>query len=108
MDDTWGLTKMTRLEVVIGGEDVPVVTDLLSEVADTGSTAVANVSGHSYCGHHQGRLVCNDRDALTLLTGVLPAERAGAVLAGLRLLPARGSGVLLVSDTWVSRPDCCQ
>jgi nitrogen regulatory protein PII len=108
MDDTWGLTKMTRLEVVIGGEDVPVVTNLFSEVGATGFTAVSNVSGLGHSGYHQGRLLFNDRNALTLLTVVLPAERAGALLAGLRPLLARRSGVLLVSETWVSRPEYFQ
>ena len=105
MDETWGLTQMTRVEVVVGGEDVSVVTDLFSKVGATGFTLVSNVSGHGHSGYHQGRLLFNDRNALALLTVVLPAERAGALLEGLRPLLARRSGVLLVSDTWVSRPE---
>ena len=108
MNDNWGLTRMTKVEVVVGGEDVSLVTDLFSEVGATGFTAVSNVSGLGHSGYHQGRLLFNDRNALALLTVVLPAERAGALLEGLRPLLAARSGVLLVSDTWVSRPEYFQ
>lgn len=72
MDETWGLTQLTRVEVVVGGEDVPVVAELFSEVGATGFTAVSNVSGLGHSGYHQGRLLFNDRNALALLTVVLP------------------------------------
>ncbi len=99
---------MTKVEVVVGGEDVPVVTELFSEVGARGYTAISNVSGLGHSGYHQGRLLFNDRSVLTILTVVLPAERATALLDGLRSLLANRSGVLLVSDTWVSRPEYFQ
>ncbi|MHB8287868.1 MAG: P-II family nitrogen regulator [Acidimicrobiales bacterium] len=99
---------MTKVEVVVGGEDVPVVTELFSEVGASGYTAISNVSGLGHSGYHQGRLLFNDRSVLTILTVVLPAERATALLDGLRSLLAHRSGVLLVSDTWVSRPEYFQ
>ena len=108
MDETWDLTQMTRIEVVVNGEDVAVAADLFSEAGARGFTAVSNVSGLGHSGHHQGRLLFNQRDALTLLTVVLPAERAGALLEGLRSLLVNRSGVMLVSDTWVSRPEYFQ
>ncbi len=108
MDEAWGLTRMTKVEVVVGGEDVPVVTELFSEVGARGYTAISNVSGLGHSGYHQGRLLFNDRSVLTILTVVLPAERATALLDGLRSLLANRSGVLLVSDTWVSRPEYFQ
>ncbi len=108
MDEAWGLTRMTKVEVVVGGEDVPVVTELFSEVGASGYTAISNVSGLGHSGYHQGRLLFNDRSVLTILTVVLPAERATALLDGLRSLLANRSGVLLVSDTWVSRPEYFQ
>jgi nitrogen regulatory protein PII len=108
VDEAWGLTRMTKVEVVVGGEDVPVVTELFSEVGASGYTAISNVSGLGHSGYHQGRLLFNDRSVLTILTVVLPAERATALLDGLRSLLANRSGVLLVSDTWVSRPEYFQ
>ena len=105
MDETWGLTRMTRVEVVINGEDVAVVTELFSEVGAKGFTAVSNVSGLGHSGLHQGRLLFKERSSLTFLTVVLPAERAGALVDSLRDLLVDHSGVMLVSDTWVSRPE---
>lgn len=105
MDERLGLTQMTRVEVVVNGEDVAAATELFAEVGARGFTAVSNVSGLGHSGHHQGRLLFNERSVLTLLTVVLPSERAGALLAGLRDLLASRSGVMLVSDTWVSRPE---
>lgn len=108
MDEAWGLTQLTRVEVVIGGEDVPVVAELFAQVGATGFTVVSNVSGLGHGGYHQGRLAFNDRNGLALVTVVLPAERVGALLDGLRPLLAHRSGVLLVSDTWVTRPEYFQ
>ena len=104
MDETWGLTQMTKVEVVINGDDVAAVTGLFTEVGARGFTAVSNVSGLGHSGQHQGRLLFNDRSSLTFLTVVLPGERAGALIDGLRELLGDRSGVMLVSDTWVSRP----
>lgn len=105
MDETWGLTPMTKVELVIHGDDVPSVTELFSAVGARGFTAVSNVSGLGHSGLHQGRLLFNERSALTYLTVVLPPERTPALLDGLRQLLADRSGVMLVSDTWVSRPE---
>ncbi len=105
MDELWGLTRMTRVEVVVGGDDLPAVTELFAEVGATGFTAVSNVSGLGHGGFHEGRLLFNDRSGLSLLIVVLPTEGVEALLAGLRPLLARRPGVLMVSDTWVSRPE---
>lgn len=99
---------MTKIEVVVSGEDVPLLAELFSEVGATGFTAVSNVSGLGHSGYHQGKLLFNDRNALALLTVVLLPERASALLNGLRPLMAHRSGVVLVSDTWVSRPEYFQ
>ena len=105
MNNIWDLTQMTKVEIVISGEDMPVIVELLSEVGATGFTALSNVSGLGHSGYHQGRLLFNDRNALTMLTVVLPNERATALINGIRPLLSDRSGVLFVSDTWVSRPE---
>lgn len=108
MDEAWGLTRMTRVELVVSGEAVPVATQLFTEAGAIGFTVVSNVSGLGHSGYHQGRLLFNDRNSLALLTVVLPPERTGALLDALRQLLAHRSGVLLVSETWVSRPEYFQ
>jgi hypothetical protein len=81
------------------------VADLFAEVGATGFAAVSNVSGLGRDGYHQGRLLFNDRNGLALLMVVLPADRVADLLDGLRALFARRPGVLMVSDTYVSRPE---
>ncbi|MDA8374683.1 MAG: transcriptional regulator [Actinomycetota bacterium] len=108
MDDSWHLTRMTKVEVVIGGDDVSAITDMFSQVGATGFTAVSGVSGLGHSGYHQGRLLFNDRSTLTMLTVVVPNELAGMLLKELRPLLERRSGVMFVSDTWVSRPEYFQ
>lgn len=100
-----GLSRMTKVEVVVAGDDVPTVRRVLEAADATGWTSVSNVSGLGHGGLHQGDLLFNDRAALTLLITVVPDERADALIAGLRELFDERSGVMFVSDTYVSRPE---
>ncbi len=99
------LTRMTKLEVVVRGADAALVSNLLTNSGVTGYTSLSGVSGFGHHGYHQGRLLFNETDTLALLIAVMPDDRADAVLAGLRALFEDRSGVMFVSDTYVSRPD---
>lgn len=105
MTDRPGLTRMTKVEVVVPGADAPTVRALFRDAGATGYTTLSGVSGLGHHGERAGPLLFNQRDALEMLITVLPDERAGALLAGLRPLLAASSGVVFVSDTYVSRPD---
>ncbi len=98
------LTKMAKIEVVVDGDDVPAVRDLLLAAGATGYTAVTGVSGFGHHGHHQGRLLFNDRASLSLLISVAPLDRVETVIAGIRQLLEDHHGVFFVSETHVSRP----
>ncbi len=99
------LTPMTKVEVVVTGDDLPALREVFAAAGATGYTSVANVSGVGHHGFHQGRLAFNERDALTLVITVVPDDRADAVLAGVQHLLADRPGVMFVSDTNVSRPE---
>jgi nitrogen regulatory protein PII len=99
------LTPMARIEVVVEGDDVPAVRSLFLDAGATGYTAVTGVTGFGHGGHHQGRLLFNDRASLSMLITVVPMDRADALIAGIRRLLDDHSGVLFVSETHVSRPD---
>jgi hypothetical protein len=47
----------------------------------------------------------NQQAALELLITVVPEEKVEALLAGLRPLLDTSSGVMFVTETYVSRPD---
>ena len=104
--NTWtGLTPMARIEVVIDGEHVPVIRDILLASGATGYTALHGVSGFGHGGQHEGRLLFNDRNSLSLLISIIPLERAESLIAGIRRVLNNAPGVMFVSETHVSRPE---
>jgi len=100
-----GLSRMTKIEVVVTGADAPAVRELFASAGATGFTSLSGVSGLGHHGFHQGRLLFNDQAALELLITVVGEEKVDTLLAGLRPLLAESSGVMFVSDTYVSRPE---
>ena len=102
---TVGLAKMTKIEVVVSGADAPAVREMIQSVGATGFTSLSGVSGLGHGGYHQGRLLFNQQAALELLITVVPEEKVEALLAGLRPLLDTSSGVMFVTETYVSRPD---
>ncbi|MEI7915273.1 MAG: DUF190 domain-containing protein [Mycobacteriaceae bacterium] len=99
------LTKMTKIEVVVPGSDAPAVRELIQSVGATGYTSLSGVSGLGHHGYRQGRLLFNQQAALELIITVVPEEKVDALLAGLRPLLDSSSGVMFVTETFVSRPD---
>jgi nitrogen regulatory protein PII len=99
------LTRMTKIEVVVTGADGPAVRELISASGATGYTSLSGVSGLGHHGQHQGRLLFNQQATLELIITVVPDSRAEDLIAGLRPLLSASSGVLFVTDTYVSRPD---
>lgn len=99
------LTRMTKIEVVVTGADAPAVRDLIQATGATGYTSLSGVSGLGHRGQHQGRLLFNQQATLELIITVVPNERADDLVAGLRPLLSASSGVMFVTDTYVSRPD---
>jgi len=99
------LTAMAKIEVVVDGDDVSAVRDLFLDAGATGYTAVSGLSGLGHGGHHQGKLLFNDRASLSMLITVVPIERSEALIAGIRRLLDDRSGVLFVTETHVSRPE---
>ena len=100
-----GLTAMTKIEVVVNGDDVAEVGEGLTTCGATGYTVLSGVSGLGHRGFHQGRLHFNDRDALRMVLTVVPDERSDGVISSLRAFLEDRPGVLFVSDTYVSRPE---
>ncbi|MGI9125798.1 MAG: P-II family nitrogen regulator [Mycobacterium sp.] len=99
------LTRMTKIEVVVSGTEAPAVRELIQSVGATGYTSLSGVSGLGHHGYHQGRLLFNQQATLELIITVVPEEKADALLAGLRPLLDASSGVMFVTETFVSRPD---
>lgn len=99
------LTKMAKIEVVVSGSEAPAVREIFKQSGVTGFTSVSGVSGLGHGGYHQGRLLFNDQATLEMLITVVTFEKIDSLLAGLRPLLEESSGVMFLSDTYVSRPE---
>ncbi|MEH3128663.1 MAG: transcriptional regulator [Mycolicibacterium neoaurum] len=102
---TTTLARMTKVEVVVSGQDAAAVRDVITGVGATGFTSVSGVSGLGHHGYHQGRLLFNQQATLELIITVVPDDKVEALLAGLRRLLDASPGVLFVTETYVSRPE---
>jgi nitrogen regulatory protein PII len=96
---------MTKIEVVVSGSEASAVRELIQSIGATGYTSLSGVSGLGHGGYHQGRLLFNQQAALELIITVVPESRTDALLAGLRPLLDASSGVMFVTETFVSRPE---
>lgn len=100
-----GLTRMIRVEVIVEGDQVALIRDLFQASGARGWTAIPGVSGFGHHGEHAGRLLFNDRGGLHWLFTVVPPDRAEALVGAVRRLLDEHRGVVLVTETYVSRPD---
>lgn len=102
-----GLTlhPMKEIKIVVQGEHVKFLTDLLDGVGATGYTIINNVSGKGHHGFHEGHLLFNDTSSQVIVFTVVPHEKVELILAGLGPLFNKHSGTMFVSDVAVSRRD---
>ena len=97
------LHPMKEVRVIINGEHRAFVTDLLNKVNVTGYTIIGNVAGKGHHGVHEAHFMFNDTESLVMIMSVVPEEKVEPILAGLKPLFDRHSGVMFVSDVAVSR-----
>ena len=100
-----GLTlhPMKEIRVIVSGENRPFVTELLDKVEATGYTIIGNISGKGHHGVREAHFMFSEQERLVMIMAVVPEEKVESVLAGLRPLFDRYSGVMFVSDVAVSR-----
>ncbi|MEP7150485.1 MAG: DUF190 domain-containing protein [Nitrospira sp.] len=100
-----GLTlhPMKEIRVIVSGENRPFVTELLDKVEATGYTIIGNISGKGHHGVREAHFMFSEQESLVMIMAVVPEEKVEPVLAGLRPLFDRYSGVMFVSDVTVSR-----
>lgn len=96
------LHPMKEIKIIIQGEDLKFVTDLLDDKA-TGYTIIHNISGKGHHGFHTAHAMFNEMDSIVMLMTVVTAEKVEPILAGLKPLFEHHTGVMFVSDVAVSR-----
>src|SRR4249920_2284936 len=96
------LHPMKEIRIIIEGEHLKFATDLLDNKA-TGYTIVHNISGKGHHGFHTAHAMFNEMASIVMLMTVVTEENVEPILAGLKPLFARYTGVMFVSDVSVSR-----
>ncbi|MEX5215820.1 MAG: P-II family nitrogen regulator [Nitrospiraceae bacterium] len=97
------LHPMKEIKIVVQGEHLRIVTDVLDRVGATGYTIIHNVSGKGHHGFHEGHLLFDDTSSQVIVFTVVPEERIDPILAGLAPLFNKHSGAMFVSDVAVTR-----
>ena len=100
-----GLTlhPMKEIRIIIPGEQLSFATDLLDNVKATGYTIINNISGKGHHGFHTAHPMFNEMESLVMLMTVVAQDRVEPILAGLKPLFDRYTGVMFVSEVAVSR-----
>ncbi len=102
-----GLTlhPMKEIRVIVSGEHRAFVTELLDKVQASGYTIIGNISGKGHHGVREAHFMFSEQESLVMIMAVVPKEKVEPILAGLRPLFERHSGVMFVSDVAVSRQE---
>jgi nitrogen regulatory protein PII len=93
---------MKEIRVIVAGEQRAFVTDLLDRVNATGYTIIGNVSGKGHHGVREAHFMFSEQESLEM---IMTQEKVEPILAGLRPLFERHSGVMFVADVAVSRQE---
>ncbi len=99
------LHKMTKLEVVLEAEHLPMLQGLMKRAGIAGHTLVRDVAGMGHHGPHAGRITYDDLGSFVMVITVGPEAQIDAVVDGLGPFFATSSGVLFVSEVAVLRAD---
>ncbi len=97
------LYEMKKVEIIVKGEDLNFVIDLLERAGVKGYTLIHNLSGKGSHGFHEGHLMFNEEDVLVMVISVMPDEKVSAILDGITPFLNKHSGVVFISDVKVSR-----
>lgn len=99
------LHPMKEIRVIVAGEHRAFVTDLFDRVHATGYTIIGNISGKGHHGVREAHFMFSEQESLEIILTVVPNEKVEPILAGLRPLFERHSGLMLVTDVTVSRQE---
>lgn len=99
------LHPMKEVRVIVAGEHRPFVTELLDKIQARGYTIIGNISGKGHHGLHEAHFMFSEQESQVMIMAVVPADKVEPILAGLRPLFERHSGVMFVSDVAVSRQE---
>ncbi|QPJ65698.1 MAG: P-II family nitrogen regulator [Candidatus Nitrohelix vancouverensis] len=102
---TMQLHPMKEIKIIVEGEHLHFVTDVLDRIKASGYTIFNDISGKGHHGFHEGHLMFNDTSSLQMIITVVPEGKLNPILSGLKPFLERHSGSLFVSESSVLRRD---
>jgi nitrogen regulatory protein PII len=99
------LHPMKEVKIIIEGEHLHFVTDVLDRIKASGYTVFNNLSGKGHSGFHEGHMMFNDTSSLQMVLTVVPEGKLDPILTGLKPFLERHSGSLFVIDASVLSRD---
>jgi nitrogen regulatory protein PII len=99
------LHPMKEIKIIVAGEHRAFVTELLDKVGASGYTIIGNISGKGHHGVREAHFMFSEQESQVMILSVLPPEKVEPILAGLRPLFERHSGVMFVLDAAVTRQE---
>lgn len=102
-DDDIELVKMLKLEIVVTGEFEAMVATLLEDASVSGYTLIRNVSGQGHEHFHEAISGFNEQAGLVMFITVGPPKEILNLVKGLKTLFKKNSGVMFISETFVTR-----
>lgn len=97
------LHPMKEVKIIIQGEHLGYVTDLLESIGSTGYTVIPTISSKGHHGHHVSNPMTNEMENLDMLLAVIPEEKLDPLLEGLTPIFEKYTGVIFVFDALVNR-----
>ena len=97
------LHPMKEIRVIVAGEQKAFVTDIFDKLHATGYTVIGQVSGKGHHGVREAHFMFSEQESLVIIMTVVPEEKVEPILAALRPLFSKHSGVMFVADVAVSR-----
>ena len=97
------LHPMKEIRVIVAGEHRNFVTDILDKLHATGYTIIGQVSGKGHHGVREAHFMFSEQESLVIIMTVVPEDKVEPILAALRPLFSKHSGVMFVADVAVSR-----
>ena len=77
------LHSMKEIKIIIEGEHVHFVTNILDQMKASGYTIFNELSGKGHHGYHQGHLMYNDSSSLQMIVTVVPLEKLDIFISGI-------------------------
>lgn len=99
------LHPMKEIKIIINGEHLSFVTEVLDRIKASGYTIFSSLSGKGHSGFHEGHLMFNDESSLQMVLTVVPEDKVEPILSGLKPFLEHHSGSLFVLDVGVLRKD---